>query len=706
MDILDVAKCVKPYTQLSGQSFPKLLGKKLSHFVNHVAASGVGTVADLPNWLGTVNVSGTPSTDRLRWDLCGEALNEINRLLIAGKYPDDEANLSRVYTELSQRRLRLRSTFDIPGTDLDNRESDDRSPRSETPFYDRQVHLDKISSFAKSGSESVMVVSGMRGMGKTSLLHAAFRQEIPAVRSSVWVQLTEGISYERLITAVAYKCNIPVAGSADVADEQVLRALESKILQETGPRKRRIVVIDEFQWLLNSNAELADQRVTAFLTKLAALAEPGVTKSVWISDRRPQLPVVVERHCSFLTLRGLDEEDTKRVLRYWFDSERPDLASDIHDPPQAFVSTLGGHPMAAKVGAGLWAQYPGEDLADRVSVFKKLKDRIVPFILGQIDLSDAEKDFLSFSAVFRLPVAREVFQSWGGDDATTVLESFTGRFLVETTSRGYQLHPLIREFFRPRMFTALSRTYHMTAGEYYLSLFEKRKKDDGEFVPEFLGEAVHHLLSAGDRARVQSLAFYAQELRPVALAHYQQRALELALNDYLALADLDPQDADAHAHLALIYGRQRRWQEAEASFSTAQRLARNDRRLLLRLLQGYASAKLTAGLLSEAEELLFRAHEISPRHAPTLVGLGRLMEAKDDPSQAEGYYEKAIDSDGDNAFAHYQLSRLLYKQDKIDEAFYEAKIALGCNPMDNRCKDFVEELRKRVAESEEQEGDR
>ena len=53
--------------------------------------------------------------------------------------------------------------------------------------------------------------------------------------------------------------------------------------------------------------------------------------------------------------------------------------------------------MAAKVGAGLWAQYPAENPFDRLSVFDKLKDRIVPFILGHFELSDAEREFLSFA---------------------------------------------------------------------------------------------------------------------------------------------------------------------------------------------------------------------------------------------------------------------------------------------------------------------
>ena len=77
------------------------------------------------------------------------------------------------------------------------------------------------------------------------------------------------------------------------------------------------------------------------------------------------------------------------------------------------------------------------------------------------------------------------------------------------------------------------------------------------------------------------------------------------------------------------------------------------------------------------------------------------MEAKGNWSQAEAYYDDAIASDSDNAFAHYSLGKLLNKQDKLEEAFYEAKLALSCNPTDSQNRKFVEELRRRVTEATE-----
>ena len=288
--------------------------------------------------------------------------------------------------------------------------------------------------------------------------------------------------------------------------------------------------------------------------------------------------------------------------------------------------------------------------------------------------------------------------SWGGDEAGYVLDSFTGRFLVDSTDEGYAVHPLIREAFYPRAFNQKSIKYHRTAGEFYSSALDNARQHEGKLVPEYLGEAVYHFLAAGDRMRVAGMAFYKSELRTVARSHYQARAYEQAKTEYSALADLDPSDADAQFHLALIYGRLRQWNVAEGHFERARKLSPGDHRFL----QAFASVKMRGDLLIEAADLLKQAHKMAPRHGATLVTLGELMERQGYPDEALAYYDEAVECDGENAYAHLRLAWLLQKKNDPAGAFYEAKLAMSCNPTDKKAQQLVAELRKRLAEADAQ----
>src|SRR5439155_25433273 len=136
-------------------------------------------------------------------------------------------------------------------------------------------------------------------------------------------------------------------------------------------------------------------------------------------------------------------------------------------------------------------------------------------------------------------------------------------------------HPIVRDYFYYGSKSADLRTFHKFAGNYYLDLFKKARDARSELDPELLGEAIHHFLSAGEREKVKSFGLYRYELRPVALTHYRRREYDLALKDYQLLEELEPNDDDVQFHLALIYGRQKKWDHAEEHFGKAVRLKPN-----------------------------------------------------------------------------------------------------------------------------------
>lgn len=166
----------------------------------------------------------------------------------------------------------------------------------------------------------------------------------------------------------------------------------------------------------------------------------------------------------------------------------------------------------------------------------------------------------------------------------------------------------------------------------------------------------------------------------------------MALKDYLVLIDLDSNDVDAHFHLALLFARDKKWNDAQLHFGRAIEI----RPKAAWILQGYANALIRANKLAEAEPLLIEAENANPYHSPTLVDFGRLYERRGDRRTAEDYYRQAVEVDPNNSFAYYTLAQLLYHEGETTEAYECAKAAIATKPLDARNKALVEELKKKL----------
>ncbi|MGA2151456.1 MAG: tetratricopeptide repeat protein, partial [Geobacteraceae bacterium] len=97
------------------------------------------------------------------------------------------------------------------------------------------------------------------------------------------------------------------------------------------------------------------------------------------------------------------------------------------------------------------------------------------------------------------------------------------------------------------------------------------------------------------------------------------------------------------------------------------------------------------------EELLLEAEKINPNHSATLVELGRLREKQNLFTEAYDYYHRAIAADSNNSYAYYSLSRLLYHDGDLKEAFQMAQAALVSNPLNAKNKLLVQDLKNKIA---------
>lgn len=699
--ISDLAAKVSRFTAVEERSFPLLLQDKIKHFLTNVAERGLATDDAWRRWLNPVVIRSTTSTDILRWELCGEALELIHQLTMSGDHPDISDQLSAVHRYLVNRRKDLgrrivpsqsRAVAGAPLTKGSGLEGVVTS--FEPPFYNRETAFDGIRKFFESSAMTSLVLVGMRGIGKSSLAREVFRKVIPPTWKNVSVSLTGGMAYPRLLVEMAYKCGIRMP--KDVLESLAAQvAVAQDLVLFFSQTARVVLVLDDLQYLLDLNGEMPDRGISSLLEKVIHRAATQRNKVLLITTNAPKFGPAIQAKTEVLHIKGLDEKNAEILLSFWFHFEREDLRGQAVEFPEQLFNLLNGHPLGIRVAAKMWAENPLNEVD--LTFFKRLRETVVAYILDRVTLTQREEGFIRFASVFRLPVRREVFVRWRGDEAAFLIDSMAGRSFLETDADKYQLHPIIREYYYNSTPAPVLQPFHRIAGDYFFDLYSKSKSTSPDPDPEMLGEAIHHFIAAGERDKVKSFSLYKYEIRPVALSHYHKFDYDLAFKDYSLLLTLDPNDAEAHFHLALIYARRHKWDHAEEHFGKA--ISINPKAYWV--YQGYGHAKLAAGQVAEAEHLLRQALGIKPTHSPALVDMGNLYERQGDSVEAEDFLRRAIDADENNAFAYRAYAKFLLDQGRYDEGLDAAMSAVGLNPRDTRNRDLVKELRRRIDAAKE-----
>jgi len=702
--IAEICTEIKRFTLLDERLFPSLLQEKLRH-LGEIAELGIEPKDGWELWLKPISVRTTAPIDTLRWELCGESIQLVNDLLISGRYPEKFDELTSVHRYLLNRRKELGTRVvaslaakpKVTSLREDSPTIGGIVTAFEPPFYNRESSLDGVRSFVQSGASSCLVIAGMRGIGKTSMAKEVLKKVLPPTWKNAWVQLTEGTSYPRFLAEVAYRCGIRTP--SDLTDSPAaLLATCQDVLLYLSRTPRVALIIDDLQFVLEPNGEFAEVNIGKFVSEAITKCARGRNKIVLITTVVPKISDTPPASRETIFLKGLEKKHAETLLSFWFHFEREDLRGQPIDFPDSLFNVLNGHPLGLRIGAKMWAENPfGE--AD-LSIFKRLRETVVGYILDRVNLSPREEEFIRFASVFRLPVSRDVFLLWKKDEANFLMDSFIGRSFLESEGDKFSLHPLIREHFYNSAPSAVVQPYHKMAGQYFLDEYSKVKSAGLDPNPELLGESIYHFLSSGERAKARSLGLYKNEIKPVALNHYRKGEYGTALKDYLLVIQLDPNDLDAHFHLALIYARGGKWDDAELHYGTATKL--NPRAYWV--YQGYAHQKLNAGRIAEALRLLELSQQIKQDHSPTLVDLARICDKQGHAVDAEDYFRLAIEADENNGFAYFAYARFLLNEGRYEEGLQNALGAVEINPRDPKNRELVRELRQRIERAQNEMG--
>jgi len=217
-----------------------------------------------------------------------------------------------------------------------------------------------------------------------------------------------------------------------------------------------------------------------------------------------------------------------------------------------------------------------------------------------------------------------------------------------------------------------------------------------------LEQEAKELAGAGEADRAEELlrelvasnpksAYYANSLGGNL---FQQERFEEAEAVFRQGIALNPDDAPLHYNLALALKRQGRQQEAEQEVRAALSLdpAFKEAQQLL--------TKWQAGQLEQAEEFDLAESTLRgelakhPDNSDAANRLGNLLIDQFRDSEAEVLYRNGLEHDPENAVLHYNLSLLMKREGRYEEAEQEAQRAVKLDPSYERAKELLNNIQQ------------
>jgi tetratricopeptide (TPR) repeat protein len=373
----------------------------------------------------------------------------------------------------------------------------DRKPTIRT-FVGRENELKKLNDFLESSRTKVIVVYGIPGIGKTTLL-AKFAQEVRNKINVFWYRLNDWVTQKIFLTPLA-----------EFLSQMGKKGLERFISQTENPSIGEICHIletdlkDANALILIDDVHKADARIIELLRAFLGIIDhlPGIK----VACTSREVPNFYTRKDVFsglveeIALEGLDKESSIKILK---SRSIPDRYLDD------LVKATKGHPLFL-------------ELVDEPSgiLDKNMRMFIEQEVYSKLDL--AERRILEIASVFRYPVPVDAFfimeeeiAKESGMSSTQMrytdyvvdhdtLDELLSKFLLqESIGRMIGMHDLLREFFYSRLTPRQKAVYHRAAARLYLR----------DTSPPSCIEALYHSLMADEwKTAVQIIVGFGREI--------------------------------------------------------------------------------------------------------------------------------------------------------------------------------------------------
>ena len=330
-------------------------------------------------------------------------------------------------------------------------------------FFGREKDIEILQNFVNSKSYKILYLKGIAGIGKTSFL-TNFVSNYHREKSNIfWYRFYEWSTLGYFINVLS---NFFVQLNRNELSTYLKSATKIEIDEITNIFKKDtedidiLFILDDFHYI---NKEI----LFFFKSIMNVIKKTDNLKFIMCGRRCVKFysfaDKIIRKNVFEYQLFGLDYESSVNLLK----------TRNIMKNLDTIYTLTKGHPLCLEL-----IDETGENITDLVEY---LHDEIIS------TLSDKEKEILSFSSVFRIPIHRKALFYLNENINYGYINSLINKSLLIETNSKLDVHVLIKSLILSTVSPKVIKNIHITAAKYYL---DTEPKDEKTYI-----EIIYHLVS-------------------------------------------------------------------------------------------------------------------------------------------------------------------------------------------------------------------
>ena len=574
-------------------------------------------------------------------------------------------------------------------------------------FLNRNKEFEQLEVLMNDSETKVIILHGFRGIGKTALANEAFRRFFDSA-SVVEIAVHLGMGPAELALRLSHEMDQTVPGHMSTL--QALARIEHSL--KTIIERGQFIIFRDTQHWLDGDGEFEEPLPTV-IRQACTLSQTSHNPVFLTTTRRLRISSEISNHVSMVRVNGLDHDHMASLISLWFGlfegmTLEPAEASKV-------APALHGHPVAAKPGASLIAQYGADYLLQYPAELIELRLDLAKTLLRELKLGESALSLMEALSMIGTPVPSKLLATAldaGDDEFQDAVMDTTRAGIVDTAGPGnLMVHPLVADYFwRSHLHHEDYKKKSAKVAAAVYDHFSNLPTDSAAFI-SLLPVVVRLHAQSGDLAKAREIRRdLIGELSQSAITHYHRRQYDLAESFIRQILEDDPDNWRMRLYLARIHIRMRRWKDADTLIDTllaerpqhfgveqirAWRLRRAECyekaldayvSLISQRSDNVTSLREAAYCLyrlsrtAEALDFLKKAKQIESDNAYVLDLEARIYEEMGDYDQALVAARVAVLRDPASWSLHHRLARILNALERLPEALSEAHEAVRRDP--------------------------
>lgn len=556
-------------------------------------------------------------------------------------------------------------------------------------FVNRHDEIARIEEAVDDPDFRAVWAFGFTGVGKASVIQEALKRIFEGV-NIVQIDVSEGTGFVEL--ALALFASVRHEVLPESLDQGRLEQ-EIRLCVEMLSKNGQLLVLSNVQHWFDEEGQPQGPLpiMLSIIVELTSLTSRPVFLT---STRRPALDPLVLKRLMLFRVAGLRDEHVASLVRNWYyaiynEELAPEDASRI--APKLF-----GHPVAARLVAGLLGNHSVDFLEQYPSELVALRRDLARMLLQDLKLSTAAEQLMETLALAGVDLPATVLA------ATCRSEDEFQQAVAQCASAGLivaestiETHPLFRDFYWHRLHHSDYRKRSIALAEALRARLDRVAEDSPEKAsPEYaslLQVAFRSYALAGEIEKATALRRdLSGELEATAITLYNRRDYPLA-DQYVSLVlDANPGSWRMRLYRARIRIRQEHWEEANLILSKML----EERPLDVGVLHAMGWSQLKQRHWSRALQM-FTGIIARREHIASLRDAAECLQRLNRNEEALEFLARAKTIESENPFVLDLESRILEDMGELDAAFSSAELAAARDPLNERLQNRLGVIRIR-----------